>query len=206
MLLGKFVDFNCKFVLLNLLFTFFVITFAKNLNRPKFGMKDQNVATRLKLFMESEGLSHSQFADACSIPRPTLSQLLSGRNKKISDLLVGQIHQAFPGLSVLWLLFGEGDMMTNTGGSPSAAFDPIADDSIFAGNSSELDLDAKETALETPVNASAIRMNKEKSTVLGYPSTDLQKIQNGQNPRKVIQITVYYDDSTFETFYPETKK
>ena len=169
-------------------------------------MKDQNVATRLKLFMESEGLSHSQFADACSIPRPTLSQLLSGRNKKISDLLVGQIHQAFPGLSVLWLLFGEGDMMTNTGGSPSAAFDPIADDSIFAGNSSELDLDAKETALETPVNASAIRMNKEKSTVLGYPSTDLQKIQNGQNPRKVIQITVYYDDSTFETFYPETKK
>lgn len=206
MLFGKFVDFNCKFVLLNLLFTFFVITFAKNLNRPKLGMKDQNVATRLKLFMESEGLSHSQFADACSIPRPTLSQLLSGRNKKISDLLVGQIHQAFPGLSVLWLLFGEGDMMTNTGGSPSAAFDPIADDSIFAGNSSELDLDAKETALETPVNASAILMNKEKSTVLGYPSTDLQKIQNGQNPRKVIQITVYYDDSTFETFYPETKK
>lgn len=206
MLFGKFVDFNCKFVLLNLLFTFFVITFAKNLNPSNFGMKDQNVATRLKLFMESEGLSHSQFADACSIPRPTLSQLLSGRNKKISDLLVGQIHQAFPGLSVLWLLFGEGDMMTNTGGSPSAAFDPIADDSIFAGNSSELDLDAKETALETPVNASAIRMNKEKSTVLGYHSTDLQKIQNGQNPRKVIQITVYYDDSTFETFYPETKK
>ena len=23
-----------------------------------------------------------------------------------------------------------------------------------------------------------------------------------KNPRKVIQITVYYDDSTFETFYP----
>ncbi|GFI58835.1 hypothetical protein IMSAG025_02299 [Muribaculaceae bacterium] len=23
-----------------------------------------------------------------------------------------------------------------------------------------------------------------------------------KNPRKVVQITVYYDDSTFETFYP----
>jgi hypothetical protein len=34
---------------------------------------------------------------------------------------------------------------------------------------------------------------------------DLQRqIENmRQNPRKVIQITIYYDDSTFETFVPK---
>ena len=71
---------------------------------------EDNVAIRLKGFMDEMDLTNSQFADKCGIPRPTLSQLLTGRNKKISDVLVGQIHNAFPRLSVLWLLFGEGDM------------------------------------------------------------------------------------------------
>ena len=61
-------------------------------------MNEESIATRLKVFMDSMELSHSQFADSCGIPRPTLSQLLSGRNKKISNLLVGQIHRAYPAL------------------------------------------------------------------------------------------------------------
>ena len=61
--------------------------------------------------MEYSELSNSQFADRCGIPRPSLSQLLSGRNKKLSDVVVKQIHDAFPQMSVLWLMFGEGDML-----------------------------------------------------------------------------------------------
>lgn len=74
-------------------------------------MDEENVAIRLKGFIDSQGLSHSQFADNCGIPRPSLSQILSGRNKKISDVIIGQIHRSFPSLSVLWLLFGEGSML-----------------------------------------------------------------------------------------------
>ena len=59
-----------------------------------------NIAGRLKFFIENRGLTNSQFADSCEIPRPTLSQILSGRNKKISDILIGQIHRAYPELSV----------------------------------------------------------------------------------------------------------
>lgn len=169
-------------------------------------MDNQNVASRLKVFMESQGLSHSQFADACAIPRPTLSQLLSGRNKKISDVLVGQIHQAFPGLSVLWLLFGEGEMLTSNQQAQGNSFDPIADDSIFTGNLAEPDSYSKENGLDFDVITPESRMNKGESPILNTSALTGQKIENGQNPRKVIQITVYYDDSTFETFYPETKK
>ena len=72
-----------------------------------------DIVTRLKLFMDNSEISISQFADTCHIPRPTMSQLLNGRNKKVSDELITKIHQAYPSLSVLWLMFGEGEMFVN---------------------------------------------------------------------------------------------
>ena len=58
---------------------------------------------RLKVFMDSTGLNNSQFADRCGLPRPSFSQLLSGRNKKVSDVVLTRIHDAFPQLNMLWL-------------------------------------------------------------------------------------------------------
>ncbi len=73
---------------------------------------EDNFATRLKLFMESINVQSSQFADMCEIPRPSFSQLLSGRNQKVSDVLIRKIHAAYPDLSVMWLMFGEGPMLS----------------------------------------------------------------------------------------------
>jgi len=69
---------------------------------------------RLKFFMENGNIAISQFADTCRIPRPTMSQILNGRNKKVSDELISKIHAAYPELSVLWLMFGEGEMLTKS--------------------------------------------------------------------------------------------
>lgn len=69
-----------------------------------------DIVSRLKLFMGSRKLASTQLADISGIPRPTVSQILNGRNKKISDELITKIHKAFPDLSILWLMFGEGDM------------------------------------------------------------------------------------------------
>ena len=63
--------------------------------------------------MNNAGISSSQFADTCDIPRPTLSQLLNGRNKKVSDEVIGKIHRAYPTLNVMWLMFGDGEMLLN---------------------------------------------------------------------------------------------
>lgn len=68
------------------------------------------ISDRLKLYIDHTGLTSSQFADLAGIPRPTLSQLLNGRNKKVSNELTGKLHASFPDLNILWLLFGEGDM------------------------------------------------------------------------------------------------
>ncbi len=71
-----------------------------------------DLVSRLKQYLDSRQISITQFADECSIPRPTGSQLLAGRNKKVSDEIIGKIHAAYPELSIVWLMFGEGNMVT----------------------------------------------------------------------------------------------
>lgn len=212
-------------------------------------MDNDNVAIRLKGFMDSEGLSYSQFADKCGIPRPSLSQILSGRNKKISDVIIGQIHRAFPALSVLWLLFGEGSMTSenNTGASCSGDDVPAEDESdvydqggLFFSGDGQLDY-ASEVAFSDEDSDSvsdsvrpgfkdgkfagnrAVNVNFQNVKALADPQKVLQQAENQlleaknkiselqmqieklrQNPRKVSHITVYYDDSTFETFYSQS--
>lgn len=70
-----------------------------------------DLVSRLKKYIDHTGLPVTQFADACSIPRPTMSQLLSGRNKKVSNELIAKLHDTFPDLNVLWLMFGQGSML-----------------------------------------------------------------------------------------------
>lgn len=72
-----------------------------------------DLVSRLKQYLDARQISVTQFADECSIPRPTASQLLAGRNKKVSDEIIGKIHNKYPDLSIVWLMFGEGDMVTN---------------------------------------------------------------------------------------------
>lgn len=87
-----------------------------------------DIVTRLKEFINYLSIPVTQFADNCSIPRPTLSQLLNGRNKKVSDELIGKIHDAYPNLSVLWLMFGEGDMLHDSNietSRPKNDVDPV---------------------------------------------------------------------------------
>ena len=183
-------------------------------------MSDSNVAERLRSFIEKKGLTYSQFADSCGIPRPSLSQLLTGRNKKISDIMVGQIHNMFPELSIVWLLFGEGPMENGkhdknyeNSGEDSSDFD----DGLFLGNQDEKSDDKKiiftsgrsETSRISQGNG--LKEGKNESKLVDIQLERLQKrikelqsqIDNfKKNPRKAVKITVYYDDNTFEDFFP----
>lgn len=239
-----------------------MITFVLRFKNLIFVMQEENVAIRLKVFMDSIGLSSSQFADTCGISRPTLSQLLSGRNKKVSDIIVGLIHKAFPQLSIIWLLFGEGDMMLSssssgalsagnaatpdniegsaTGGAADGAYNQLCGSDSFVdaefirnpndGTSATLDAGSgrnrvsgqfsesdipfstavpkgdskygKENGLENGDFGGQRFYNKSVNANVNVASL-ISEIENlRKNPRRVSQITIYYDDSTFETFYP----
>lgn len=206
-------------------------------------MQEDNIAIRLKFLISELGINSSVFADNCGISRATLSQLLTGRNKKMSDVLIGQIHKAYPNLSILWLLFNEGNMWVHDTGE-SVDKDNGSSDNNTSPNSSangsaqplfgNRDSDEAEGGFSQSSNAKfpseilnfpddgrqANKYSEERSlnpTENGYQNISAQQISSYANTagliseienlrskiKKVVQITIYYDDSTFETFYPK---
>lgn len=164
----------------------------------------------------------TQFADTCKIPRPTLSQLLNGRNKKVSDELITKIHEAYPQLSVMWLMFGEGDMLTvenieisepkNTNlfdfneaedadtvpNTNQLEFEnPVTDDAAnsFAPQQSE---PLSVNSLPEEVNSLQLgNLVREKKNTVSFDTTSTKKIVN---------IIIYYNDNSFESFVPSPEK
>lgn len=164
---------------------------------------EDSIAARLKLYIDTQGLTNSQFADMCGIPRPSLSQLLTGRNKKVSTSMVGQIHEAFPDMSLLWLMFGEGPVKNTCESKESS--ETASKSSVGSVNPTNLSAYSEygqENGVKQVSKDGKASENKVFESDLRI--RDLQRqIENLRtNPRKVIQITIYYDDSTFETFVP----
>ena len=192
-----------------------------------------DIASRIKFFMNSMSVGSSQFADTCQIPRPTLSQILNGRNKKISDEIIGKIHDAYPHLSVLWLMFGEGDMVTDVNTQISepqtgsvidfemeqpSINEHFIDKSTLPPNSSEK---SAEKILETQlplhevVGASvASKMISTKapsaSAATSTPHEEAESssvsLSNLNNGKRIVNIMVFYDDNSFESFTPAATK
>ncbi len=173
---------------------------------------EENFATRLKLFMDSIHVQSSQFADMCEIPRPSFSQLLSGRNQKVSDTLIKKIHSAYPDLSVMWLMFGEGPMLTIQKNPDDQSSNSISEPEIPSKTAVEPN-NGKETeeysnlrglnAQQNPRQDNIYQQLEENKKILEL-QLQIEKLQ--KNPRRVSQITVYYEDSTFETFVPSKNK
>lgn len=177
---------------------------------------EENFGTRLKLYMDSIGIPSSQFADSCEIPRPSFSQLLSGRNQKVSDVLIKKIHSAYPDLSVMWLIFGEGDMTVSSDKSEESdkSYGLNLNESEYSDSKNASQISEKSTADKSSTGYSNLKglnmpTTEAKNSILQQLEDNkkilelqlqIEKLQ--KNPRRVVQITVYYDDSTFETFIP----
>lgn len=174
---------------------------------------EDNFANRLKLFMDSINVQSSQFADLCEIPRPSFSQLLSGRNQKVSDVLIRKIHSAYPDLSVMWLMFGEGPMLMQPEKNGETVSSSESKDEAEIQKSPDLQNKESEELeyanlrdLNKPqtVSKDSIYQQLEENKKILELQLQLEKVQ--KNPRRVTQITVYYDDSTFETFIPSKSR
>lgn len=192
-----------------------MITFAKFFRLLLLIVNDMSdIVSRLKAYMNHIGLPSTQFADTAGIPRPTISQIINGRNKKISNELISKLHEAYPTLNVLWLLFGDGDMEIdtnieisegqNTTNPPDSNQELIADEpynenigGIFSDNlqlrNSNIDEFAEENLNEEPQVSSAQRIITDKIS----PSKQTEV------GRKIRYIMVYYNDNTFEVLTPD---
>lgn len=183
-----------------------------------------DIIGRLKQYMEHRQLSSSQLADTAGIPRPTLSQLLNGRNKsnegakKISSDIIRKLHDAFPSLNVMWLLFGDGDMEDNSNieisdgqntgkienNSPqNNEYEIFNSLNLFEDEDSDLQSE-KSNSLSAPQNRQIKTGQSAKTDIKSAPasfSTQPIALQPDKTKR-VLSIMVFYSDNSFETFKP----
>lgn len=181
-----------------------------------------DIVSRLKTFINYVAIPVTQFADNCKIPRPTLSQLLNGRNKKVSDELITKIHEGYPQLSVLWLMFGEGDMLHTQNIETSAAknnllFD-FSDTQQPKTEPSTPRLDFDNTFMDSASNnfetekADAPAVNSMTMDVSPLPTNPERKDSkatlsfSSEQAKKIVNIIVYYNDNSFESFVPSPEK
>lgn len=183
---------------------------------------------RIKEIMEREGMGQSQFADYIGVNRPTLSHILAGRNNPSMEVVM-KIHQKFQKISLLWLLDGIGtyehDAVADYSGGvlneeTGAAMDEMvsyertgqaqssssamaseqtqarfyqgelfAENPVFAPESTGVAKNRKEMPLQTPQKAPYLS-----DTQIEYARKSLQ--------RKIVEIKIFFDDGTYETFKP----
>lgn len=171
-----------------------------------------DIISRLKLFLEQNGISNSQFADTCEIPRPTITQLLKGRNKKVSDEVISKIHAAYPALNIMWLMFGDGEMFVSHEASSAGNQDsqnlsktPQRYDE-FMGDDSGSTMTRNQRTIRFDDNNSAASNNGAAAL-----SDALQSIAKNVNrtakpsptgQRHIVNIMIFYDDNSFESITP----
>jgi transcriptional regulator with XRE-family HTH domain len=175
-----------------------------------------DIVGRLKQFMDFTQLPSSQFADMAQIPRPTLSQIMNGRNKKISNELISKLHEAFPQLNVLWLMFGDGDMVFDENIEIS---EPLNEQNLFSQDtqmpSPQENTDINITEKTEPNFASSTQnpalsndfpqkdetqASEAEPTILG---NQLQLPIMADSSKKIASIMVFYSDNSFERFVPD---
>ena len=171
-----------------------------------------DILSRLIKFRDFTELSNSQFADKAGIPRPTLSQFLNGRNKRLSDDLAMKLHVAYPQLNMLWLMFGEGDMLVD----PNIKISEGKNNGFGSVLSMEhVDNQKKQDKNnvigglfdDEPIRAEDIKKSTNDSAAhKNDPNHELREpIVSAfrSNPSKTVQyVMVFYSDSSFEVFRP----
>ncbi|MCM1522460.1 MAG: XRE family transcriptional regulator [Muribaculaceae bacterium] len=182
-----------------------------------------DLVSRLKKYLDYRQISVTQFADECGIPRPTASQLLAGRNKKVSDEIISKIHQYYPTLSILWLMFGEGEMLSGMESANPNSSNPFVNANressliqkgLFENRNTEKNSEFRFTNEESfePQTQNEPKVSNPKT--FEFANVDNSVPENIEETftlktgtgKKVVGIVVYYDDHTFESFTPDPEQ
>lgn len=151
-------------------------------------------------------MTQQVFAQYLDMSPATLSSIYSGRTKPTLNIIEA-IKRKFPDISVDWLLFGEGTMYPTASQTTSPVPTPLDRSVQPAQNSQEsmLDFFVDPPQSANPQSRSAENMvrtpsypNSVKSTRSEMYREEVKVVDKPQ--RRVIEIRVFYDDQTWDTF------
>lgn len=143
---------------------------------------------RIAEIMKREHLSPSAFAESIGIQRSALSHILNGRNNPSLDV-VTKIHQTYNYISLNWLLYGKGEMVSDVN---KYGIQP----SLFDENALKLTDRLKESEYRKEMVSGAVE-----NTTKDIIKEEIRYVERPQ--RKITEIRIFFDDNTFEIFKGE---
>ena len=181
---------------------------------------------RIKQLQEYVNMSQQDFASCLGISPATLSGINTGRTQPTTKL-VKAIHEAFPEVSVNWLMFGDGQMMASPQAEASSSANAttnVQSNSSNGANSASapaLLMPSEGEATGLPLAGFQFAMGDE-TAASPHRQTPASRRENqgrdrdrfgyGNNAknldnhvRKIKEIRVFFDDGTYESFVPSSK-
>ncbi len=144
---------------------------------------------QLQKIMHHFGLSTTELADKISVPKATISHLISERNKPSLEFIM-KLHTTFPTLNLEWLIYEkEPFLITEIHQKPSKE---ILNEIPFLNENSELEF-ANETEIEDSIEEiepKNINQNitENQENILSYQS------------KKIDCIVIFYSDGSFKKY------
>ena len=145
-------------------------------------------------------MTQQVFADYIGLAPATLSSIFNGRTRPTLNV-VEALKKKIPNISTDWLMFGSGEMYQNTPENSTST--PSTSENGIFDQSPMLDFDQNpsvppQNMVQMTQNPAII--NKSRPEIVREDIKILDKPQ-----RKVMEIRVFYDDQTWDTFVPVKK-
>ena len=145
-------------------------------------------------------MTQQVFADYIGLAPATLSSIFNGRTRPTLNV-VEALKKKIPNINTDWLMFGSGEMFQNTADKSFSDQTPSEN-----GNSNQsLMLDFDQNPSPTAPNMGQMAQNPAlvKNSRLEPIREEVKILDKPQ--RRVIEIRVFYDDQTWDTFVPVKK-
>lgn len=159
---------------------------------------------RIRQIIESKHMTQQVFAQFIEMSPASLSSIFNDRTKPTLNI-VEAIKKKIPDINTDWLMFGSGEMYMDDSNRTPASSDPSrrVENSLFDTSSPVLDFNT--TPAPTPQTAAQATpvSNSVRNTHRFSPYDEVKQIDKPQ--RKVVEIRVFYDDQTWESFSPMKK-
>ena len=127
---------------------------------------------RIQQFLEIENLSPSKLADMLGLQRSGISHILAGRNKPSYDFIL-KFLRTFPNINPDWLLMGKGKIYRNGENDQNS---------------------------QNEDNTPQLSINFEENQEFYEESDEATEIKIIE--KKINRITLFYNDGSFQEFYP----
>ena len=160
----------------------------------------QKMKDRIRQIMESQRMTQQEFADYVGLAPATLSSIFNGRTRPTLKV-VEMLKKKIPNINVEWLMFGSGDMFEASQKETDGISLPNSS-SLFP-NSPMLDFDQPQSPAPQNDGLAAPVPNSVRTTPREVVREEVKIIDKPQ--RRVMEIRVFYDDQTWETFVPAKK-